>query len=225
MTSPASEIEVFSAADRLDAALVREEIEGLLDSIQAHQIRLATNYVQLGTAMLKAQDRKLWIDWEFRSWGSFVVYVCKKIGRERSQLYAVVSTTQLLLSSVSENDLNAIGISKAQELARFVKQSGRSVPDSLLELAKNETTTVEQLHAAVLEELHEKGEERGKWWDYWGGSYFLPDEKQEVLDAMRVARLTDPPISDTDPDHTQRKAILLKFAREFAGTYAHEVEQ
>ena len=224
MTSPASEIEVFSAADRLDAALVREEIEGLLDSIQAHQIRLATNYVQLGAAMLKAQDRKLWIDWEFRSWGSFVVYVCKKIGRERSQLYAVVSTTQLLLSSVSENDLNAIGISKAQELARFVKQSGRSVPDSLLELAKNETTTVEQLHAAVLEELHEKGESKGKWHEF-GGFYCTTDEWKEIEQARRAAMAVDPPIPDTDPDHVIRREVVLKWAREFVSSYPEVLEQ
>jgi hypothetical protein len=119
-----------------------------------------------------------------------------------------------LLPSVSESDLDRMGISRAQELARYVKQSGRKVPEGLLELALDDKRTIEELHTAVLEQLSEKGEVKGKWWSPFAGSYYTPEEKLEVNQAMSAARDVLGLGSDI-PDHQTHKLILLAFAQEF----------
>lgn len=206
------------------ASVIRQEIDTLLLSIREHETRLTSGYAQLGSALVRVQENHYWRDWGYASWGSYIDFVCRQIGRRRAQAYNIFSTAQRLLPSVSEDDLTIVGISKAMELSRFVKQSGLRVPQHLLDLAKLEDTTVEQLHAAVLEELHEKCDEKGKWWPEWG-FYVLPEEKQEILDAVRLTMKIEPSITPEQHDHVIRKEVVLLWAREFQSTYAAEASE
>jgi hypothetical protein len=129
-------------------------------------------------------------------------------------VYAIISVAEKLLPSVCESDLDAMGISRAQELARFVKQSGRKVTPRLLLMALDNSRTIEELHSAVLEELQEKGEVKGKWWAPFAGSYYTPEEKLEIQQAMSAARNVLG-LGVEVPDHQAHKLILLAFAQEF----------
>jgi len=124
-----------------------------------------------------------------------------------------VAVADKLLPYVREEDLDSMGISRAQELARFVKQSGLKVPQHLLEAALDSKVKIGQLKIEVSEALHIKGEIVGTWWDpFGGGAYFSPDEKKEVQQAQELARRD---IQTDLPDHQQRKEIILAWAREF----------
>ncbi len=207
-----------------DASIVRLQVEELLGSIREHETRLTSNYAQLGSALVCVQENHYWREWGYASWGSYIDFVCRQIGRRRAQVYNVLTVAQKLLPSISEDDLTTVGISKAMELARYVKQSGLRVPENLLLLAMDANSTVEQLHAAVLEELHEKCDEKGKWWNEWN-FYATQEEKQEILDAIRVTMKIEPSITPEKPDHVIRKEVVLLWAREFQSTYAAEASE
>jgi len=218
------EIDPFTESDKLDAEAVLHDITTTVESIRSGELKLAMSWVHLGSLLLKAQTRKHWITWGYESFGKLIDDLRGKLDRQRSYLYNVVDVSERLLPSMSEEDLEKIGISKANQLARYCKQSGLPVPKDLLDVAFNETTSVEDLHVAVLEALNEKGEVKGNWWSF-DGFYLLPDEKSEILQAVELAKRVDPPIPATLPDHEQRKQVMLKFAREFYGTWAGQEVQ
>lgn len=218
---------------------LKDQIDGLLEAISEDELRLATSYARLGRLLCEVGETEKWRDWGFESFGKYIQFIGNRIHRERSQIYAAITAAKNLLPLVSETDLETVGISKAIDLQKFVKQSGRNPalvmitlsPEerlafkfgtdeiSLLEFAKHPEVSGKRLHAAVLEALHEKGEVKGTWFDL-GGFYATAEEKKEILNAMSVARSVEPVIPDTDPEHVQRKAIFLRFAQEFVGTYS-----
>jgi hypothetical protein len=207
-------VDVFDEPDSAIADTVKSDIETLLSSIRNHELKLATSHARLGRHLLRVQQDKFWVSWGFESFGSYIDSIRERIDRGRASIYSYISVAEKLLPSISEEDLDHMGISRAQELARYVKQSGRKVTQRLLELALDDTRTIEELHSAVLEDLQEKGEVKGKWYQPFGGSYYTPEEKAEVSQAMSAAKNVLGLGSDI-PDHQVSKLILLAFAQEF----------
>lgn len=225
---PEPDVEIFSAAEQMaarqEADALSSDVRTLLDAIRTHEVRLATSYAKLGRILLRIQKCDYWRTWGFTSWGGYIDSIRTEIDRGRSHIYAVIAVAQNLLPSVSEADLEHMGISRAQELSRFVKQSGQRVPKDLLEKALDNTLSVAELHTAVLEALHEKQDPKGIWFDF-GGMYLLPDEKQEILQAVDLAELVAPAVDANLPDHVRRKEVLLRFAQEFYASHIQEAQQ
>ena len=196
---------------------VEANIEIILDSISKHEISLSTSYVQLGLLLLQAQKGRYWRG--YSSFARYLGYIEERIGRARSQIYAYVCVAERLTPYISNANLEKMGISKAQELVRYVKQSGLSVPQNLLTDALDPKVKLGKLHINVSEALHVKGEVRGTWYEPLGGFYALPDEKKEIQQAFDKARQVDPPISSDLPDHVQRLEIILRLCREFVSSY------
>lgn len=204
----------FAEPDDSDG--LKQEIDSILQSIHNQELTLATSHARLGWKLYQVQRDKRWVGWGFESFGKYIDTVRERINRGRASIYACISVAEKLLPSVSEKDLDTMGISRAQELARFVKQSGRNVPEHLLTLALDDSKRIEELHVAVLEALNEKCDPKGNWLDL-GGFYALPEEKKEIEQAYNHAKnLLDLP-SDA-PEHQIRKEIMLAWARDFIST-------
>lgn len=195
-----------------EATSLKVEIDSLLDSIHGQEKSLATNYVHLGKKMLRVQQGQYWREWGYPSVAAYYQSVGARIGRQRAQMYNYVSVAEKLLPYVSEQDLEAMGISRAQELARFVKQTGRIVTPHLLEAALDPNKNIAELHAEVMQAANAKGEVRGSWWEPFGGSYYDLDERKEVQMAVQIA-MKD--VDPTHPEHIQRKHVILALVREF----------
>jgi hypothetical protein len=207
-------VDVFDEPDDSDG--LRKEIDSILLSIRNQELTLATSHARLGWKLLKVQKQQHWKQWGFESFGKYIDSVKTYIHRGRASIYNCISVAEKLLPSISEKDLDHMGISRAQELARFVKQSGRSVPEHLLNLALDDSKRIEELHVAVLEELHEKQDPKGSWHDV-GGFYALPEEKKELEQAYNHAKNMLQLGSDA-PEHQVRKEIILAWARDFVST-------
>lgn len=204
-------IDVFDEPNEADG--LREEIDSILLSIRNQELTLAKSHARLGWKLLLVQKEKRWVDWGFDSFGKYIDSVRQYIDRGRASIYACISVAEKLLPSVSEADLDTMGISRAQELARFVKQSGRNVPEHLLTLALDDSKRIEELHVAVLEALNEKCDPKGNWLDL-GGFYALPEEKKEIEQAYNHAKNLLELAADA-PEHHIRKEIMLAWARDF----------
>jgi hypothetical protein len=204
-------LDVFSEPD------LQAEIDTLLVGIRNQELYLATSFAKLGRMLHQVQTTHEWANWGFESFGRYIDDVRQKIAKGRSQIYAVLSCAERLLPSVSETDLDTMGISRAQELARYVKQSGLKVPQHLLSAALDKDQTIEQLHTAVLEELREKGEVKGKWWQAFQSGYFTPEEKTDIQQTINLSKSVLG-IGAEVQDHVAHKLILLAWAQEFYST-------
>lgn len=212
------EIDFFSEGQIEEASIIRTDLDSLLTSIKTSELKLASSYVKLGHLLNKVQTARYWLEWGHHSWGSYIDEVRDKIGRGRSQVYGILAAVEQLSPYVSELDMESMGVSRAQALARYVKRSGCRVTPFLLEQALNPKVTLAELTSSVSSALHEEDAPKGKWRDF--GFFATAEEWKEIEQAMDAARRIDPPIEADTPDHVALKEIMLRFSQEFASTYA-----
>ncbi len=115
-----------------------------------------------------------------------------------------------------------MGITKAGILSQYVRETGKVVPQELIEQAIDPETKIEQFKAEVFSAAHIEQEPVGKWRDLKG--FFATDEDWSVIQrACVVAMHIDPVIPKTIPEWSQRKEILMRWAQEFLSAYEAEV--
>lgn len=206
------------------AEVARQTVVQLLDDIRDHEYELAANYARLGAVLFDIRRNQYWDKWGYLSFGSYIRELADRVQKERSQLYAYIGVAEKLLPEVDEHTLVAIGITKAGELKRFVSQSGRRIPEKLLQVALDDKRTAKELRAAVLEELHQAPDPAGKYYEI-GGFFCTPDEKAEIDLSIRIAKGLDPAIPNNIPEHMQMKEVMLRWAREFIATWQEAFER
>lgn len=212
-----SVIERVSDEEKKAAAEVAAEINVLLDTIHGDEVALARNFAKLGTALIKVRANKYWLLWEHKTFGDYIESIRERVGKGRTQIYAVIGVAEKLLPMVSEEDLADMGITKATELKRALS-SGQAVTKELVAHARDPKTTIESLRAELFENKVNPTEPRGIYFDF-GGAYLSSDEKAEITRAFDVACRVDPVIDQALPEHARRKEVFLRWAREFLATY------
>jgi hypothetical protein len=212
------ELEIFGFEEKSQAYSLKEEVDSLLDEIHGHEKKLGSSYVKLGRLLGEVDRQRAWIPWGYTSLAGYITAIKDRIGRERSQIFEMISVAQRLLPQVSEADLEAMGISRASLLKKFVVQSQRRVTPELLAAALDCTVTVANLKQLCYSEMNQKQDPLGTWYDL-SGFYVSPDEKLEMKRGFELARRVDPPTDPNLPEHYQRKDCVLKWVREFIGTY------
>ena len=211
-------IEKVSPAERKKAESLLSRVDSLLDRTRAAQDQLYQDYVEIGVALMEVQESKAWLVREFHSYDAYIKGCEERFGRGRTALYGYKSVAERLLPSIGKEDLISIGIGKSQPLAAYVKRTGKQPNDVLLAAARNPEIGVDEFKATIAEQLHEKPEPSGKWYEI-GGFYCSPSEKQEIQRGFEVAATTDPPISPDLPDWAHRKAVIQRLVMEFLATY------
>jgi hypothetical protein len=183
---PAQEIEVQTPAARERQESLLARVDLLLDDSRATQEHLARNFIQIGIALLEVDKSRAWT-LRAKSSDQYIKDCEGRFGRGRTALYAYKSVAENLLPHMPEQKLVEIGISKAQPLATFVKNSGKKPPAKLLAAAENPKVGVEEFRASIAETLHEKPES-GKWYEFLSGFYVSAEEKAEFERAIQAAK-------------------------------------
>ena len=198
---------------------LRQEIDTLLDQINTHELRLEGKRMRLGALLREVEVSGKWKEWGFEKFSRYVVYVCEKIDKRKSQVYSILQAATDLLPYMSEEKLEEIGITKAHELRRFVIQSMRrpdvEIPDSeftLLEYASWPETTAAKLRLQVNRLLHQEETPQGNWYDL-KGCYFTLEEKKTWETAVELGEQAAE-VEPTASDHERLKASLLVLAQE-----------
>jgi hypothetical protein len=193
-------------------------VNELAGKLGAAETLLEAGYAQFCEALLVVQKNRYWQN-DFASWGEYFASVCDKFKLGSRQLYHKLATVKELDGIVEPADLTTMGISKASVLANIHKGIG-SLPEGIIEKAKNPETTAKELKKALAEALHIPDSPEEEWIDLGYAFYVTPDEKLEIREAEKIARSIDPPISNELPDHSQKREIVTRFIREFLATYA-----
>ena len=216
-----------------DAALLKQaEIDELLGQISVHELRLSKSFARLASRLKEMKVNQYWMSLGYDKFTSYFEVVRGKIGRERSQMYAILSVAETLLPLLTEGQLEEVGISKAHELKRLVKEGGNiesNIADPrgpegqivrIMDYASDPKVTTKQLHVKVNELLHVTEDVQGTWADM-GGFYITPDEKKEVDLFWEVGRRLLAP-KDEQQDHVWKKIVFLDAVREALGTWLAE---
>lgn len=219
-----------------DAAMkLAGDIDSLLSQISAHELRLAKSYARLGGLLREVKNQQYWIAYGYDRFSTYLEFVRTKIGRERSQVYAILSVAETLLPLMSESSLEAVGISKAHELRRLVKEGGNVEteildPDNqtedtagsvrIMDYASRPGVTAKQLRVKVNELLHIHEDVKGSWLDL-GGLYATEDERQEIDQFWEVGRkMFAPP--DEHAEHVWKHEVFMAAVRESLSTWSAE---
>ena len=219
------------------AILKRTEIDTLLEQISVHELRLSHSYARLGSLLREVKVNQFWVSYGFERFSSYLEQVREKIDRRRSQLYAILSVAEVLLPHVSEENLEEIGIAKAHELKRLVKQGGRvdalvphedeGITDDyplvsvrIMDYALDPKVTAAKLRVKVNELLHIKEAPQGLWFEL-EGFYATPDERKEIEEFWALGRQVLQITSESE--HEQRKEVFLAAVRECVGQWQGEL--
>ena len=211
----------------------REEIDLLLGLINTHELRLARSYARLGSALKEVKVQQYWIAYGFDKFSSYLESVWKTIGKKRSQVYAILGVAETLLPYLSENQLETIGIAKAHELKRLVKQGGNVnswIPSfkedespegesvQLMDYAADPKVTAAQLRVKVNELLHCHEAPQGTWYEL-GGFYAASDERKEIEQFWEVGRDVLE-FNNEESEHVWKKEVFLAAVREAYSTWS-----
>lgn len=205
----------------LSAKVKLEEVEMLVSNLAAAEGQLEAGYAKLAFLLQDVHEKRYWMG-TYESFGGFLSHLSERFNLKKSQLYNYLSAARELGGTVTESQLNQMGISKALAL-REAKLASGSVPENVLTAALDPKVTVKDVKRMLFEAAVVQKPEDGRWFDLDFSCYLTPEEHQEIMDAANAARHIDPPISETLKDFMQRKEILLRFAREFLAANAEAV--
>jgi hypothetical protein len=204
--------------DVQEALLTGREIDQIADLIKTNERTVSSSWVKLGGLAHKVRQRKFWSVYGHTSFGSFVASLEPKVNRKRSQVYLCVGVVETLGSQIPEEKLQEMGISAANELKKYAKESGKLVPQSLVDYALDPKHDVEEIRAEVSKALHKTPEEKGKWYEI-GGFFVTDEEKKLIEDCVEIAKNLDPVVPHDIAEHAQRKEVVLRWCMEFQSTY------
>ena len=196
------------------------DMDALLEQISAHEIKLARSYARLGGLLREVKLNQYWISYGYERFSSYLEFIRGKIGRERSQVYAILQVAEALLPLLTEGELETVGISKAHELRRFVEQGGSLQTEGIVDYAADPKVTAKQLRVKVNELLHVHEDSQGNWIDL-GGFYATLDERKEIEQfwktGLRVLQL-----SGEQADHVWRHEVFMAAVRECTSTWIED---
>jgi hypothetical protein len=209
--------------DKAKAMEARTEIYNALGAATASVVRLEASWIWLGTLLADFKAKGQWQPLGYAGFEQFILELRDTYNRGKTQLLMYVSVAEKLLPTISPNTLEEIGISKCAELKRAItRNNGAALPESIIEAAKKQTTTIKELRCIIGATLNISDDrEKGTWFDF-EGCYFTPEERREFVEAIHVAK-KHLDIKAHVPNHIQRKEIFLAFAREYFSTWAPEV--
>jgi len=211
----------FTPEEKREAKELENKIEEVTRTIIAEKKSLDSNFVRLGQFISRVREKKYWLLGPYKSFGDYLSDCEKRVGIGHSQLYVYMTVARNLLPSINESTLIDIGVTKAGVLSKYVEQSGKSViPTDILDAAKNTDVKTDELDAMVNSSLHNVMPEKGKWFSL-GGFFCDDDEKQELTQAIELAKSIDPVVPNNIPGWQQLKESYLRLAREFLGTYSN----
>ena len=117
-----------------------------------------------------------------------------------------------------------MGITKASELRRAVKNSGVSPSQEIISAAANPTVTVAEVRKLLFDakQLPAEEAEKSEWLDLEAAFYVTADEKLIIQEAIKLAERTDPIIQKDLKPSARIKEVILRFAIEYANSHGEE---
>jgi len=204
-----------------EAYELRRKIYNVLENGTVTEFSLSQTWTRLAVLLHKFKAAENWRELCYTTFDEFMLELADRYKRRRTSLYGYLSVAEHLLPTISEEKLEQMGISKALEVNRAMKQlNGKPLPDGIIEAALDEKKTVKELRGDIGKALNTTEESGGSWFDL-SGFFITPEEKAEFKEAFQATELLLD-IKPNVPDHIRRKEVILTWMREWWGTHAAE---
>lgn len=206
-----------------EAELLAKQIEAEIAGAVDGERKLDQSWARVGALLSRFESTKGYKVLGFESFPKYLNSLREKYGRSNGQLWAYKEVAHHLSPSISEGDLDKMGVSKAFEIARAMKIAEKPPTPELIAAALDPATTVKEVRALAhrIYDLPANEEPKGTWLDL-GGFYASADERKLLMETYELgARLLE--LSPNVPEWLKRKEVHIAMAREFHGTHMAEV--
>jgi hypothetical protein len=204
---------------------VAETINEAISNVANDETRLDKGYARLAALLARFHAMEGWIFMGFGSMAQYLKSLEAAHNRSAGQLWAYTEVGKWL-SSVGEDGLNKMGISKAFEIVRATKQAKKTAVDpKLIEIALDDKSTIAIVRAAAHHAYALPAGElpAGTYYDF-GGFYMDETEREELKDFWAIVR-TLFGYNDQTPQWKVVKSGIMAAVREFNGTHAADAHQ
>ena len=216
-----------TAEEKKEIAELKVKLYEELSNEKKYGDFLESTQIKIGIFLDTVKNKKVWQDWGYKSWDSFLQSIAPMVHKGRTSLYNYADVAKQLLPYIPPEELPEVGITKARALSSAVKKAGGKRPsDTLLNAAKSPAISLEDMHALIEDNFGARDEtEKGIWYSL-GGVFFSPEEKTEFENTIRVACHTDPalPYNVDWPDASapQKKELLWRLCAEYLSAHGTE---
>jgi hypothetical protein len=213
---PTQEIQTVDTSAQ-EALLAR--VDALLDNARNGREFLERTFMDIAIALDEVETSKAWL-LVSHSYDGYIKGCEGRFGKSRTQLYGYRAVAKNLLPAVSKEQLLEMGISKAMPLAQYAKQKSGKVSDHLIGQALNPEVGVEEFRAEIAAASHTPLDEKGKWYEPFGGFYVSPEERAEFERVIALAR-EQASIPEDCPEWFQKKLIAQAMVMELLSSWGH----
>ena len=213
---PTQEIQTVDTSAQ-EALLAR--VDALLDNARNGREFLERTFMDIAIALDEVETSKAWL-LVSHSYDGYIKSCEGRFGKSRTQLYMYRAVAKNLLPAMSKDELIAIGISKAGPLSQHVKRTGKNPSTELLRAANNPEVGVEEFRAEIAAASNTPLDEKGKWYEPFGGFYVSPEERAEFERVIALAR-EQASIPEDCPEWFQKKLIAQAMVMELLSSWGH----
>jgi hypothetical protein len=209
--------------DNAEGLQVLKQVDNLVEKLAAAESNLEHGYAKLGYLLTEVSDNGYWRG-QYESFGKYIALLGEKFSKGRTQLYNYFSTVRELKDHVSESQLTEMGITKASELRRAVKNSGVGPSQEIISAAADPAVTVAEVRKLLFDakQIPAEETEKSEWLDLEAAFYVTADEKLIIQEAIKLAERTDPIIQNNLKPSARIKEVILRFAIEYANSHGDE---
>jgi len=214
-----------TAEEKKEIAALKTHLYEELKNEKTHGEALETCRTKIGIFLNDVQDKKVWKDWGYKSYGDFLESIAPMVEKGRTSLYNYAGVAKQLLPYIPPEELPEVGITKARALATAVKKNnGKRPSDTLLNAAKSPAISVEEMHQLIQDNFGAREEADNGPWRNLHGAYMTDDEWTEFMDCVKRTCTVDPSFSYivtdwADATPNQRKEIIWRWIATFLSEY------
>ena len=196
------------------------KIRWQLTAAALNETILEKSWMQIGQSLLELRESEEWRAAGFDSFAKFMMHLRDEYKRGKTQLWNYLTVAETLLPTLGPLALETIGISKAIELKRAFKKTGKPIPAAIIADAKNPAISASDIRKALGNAFNIAPDEKSKWYDL-DGFFMTAEEREEFKETINLTK-AELELSNATPDHVRRKAVFFAWMQEYRAMHLPE---
>lgn len=197
------------------ALQVTREVLSVLEKVVTAEDALQHSYARLGYLLTEVSEKK-YFEGAYPSFHQYMLGLRETFKRGKTQLYQAFYVVRDLKADVTLEQLDVMGISKANELRKAKKRYGTAPTPEQIAAAMSAEVSKAQLKDILFKDGNpETKEGKEKSFDLEYEFPLTEEEKRFCIAVEDAARHADPVIQEDLPLWAQKKAIFFRLGQEF----------
>lgn len=209
-------LQVLAEQETKKFQVIDEQIAGILSA----EVTLDRKFTSLGRLLNMVRDEELWRP-EYKSFGAYVLNLCGRFSKGRTQLYNFAGIVRDLSPHVTDKQLFEMGVKKADLLKYCMKQTGLAPTKELIVQACDPSVTLKALRKTCFDAYKMTDVPRDPDMVFCDLSFYANKEENDLIQTMLEAARGAAEIDGTLDDPTNLKKAMLAIAMDFIGSWGN----